>query len=101
MTGTKYAKKFGHTKNQVSAWEQGRDQETIPSVVLHPKLTAGECLWIARRRRNFGIREMAEKMETSHVTYVGWEADSLSEKSQSRAINYWNKRGWPKKKRGE
>lgn len=98
ITGVKYAKKFGHTKNQVSAWEQGREIETIPSVVLHPKITPGESLWIARRRRNFGVREMAERMDVSHVTYVAWEADKIP--SLTRGIEYWDRRGWPQKRRG-
>ncbi len=98
ITGTKYGKKFGFTKNQVSGWERGKEIETIPPVVLHPKVSPGESLFLARRRKNFTVREMAGKMGVSHVTYIGWEGDRLSKESQARAIEYWNKKGWPELK---
>lgn len=99
LDGSEYGEKYGHTKNQVSRWEKGKDVETIPQVVLHPKIMPSELLWIARRRVNETIHVTAAKIGVSHVTLLSWEKGRSSEDATSRGVRFWNKRGWPKRGR--
>ncbi len=98
LTGKQYTEKYSIAKNQITAWEKGKNTETIPAVVLHPNMTVGEALFIARRRRNWSVREAAELIGVSHVTYVSYEKDRSSDEVLIRPIRFWNKRGWPKLK---
>ncbi len=98
FTNKQYTEKYKVTKNQLTSWENGRNTDTIPDVILHPKMTMGEALFIARRRRSWGIREAAKIIGVSHVTYLEYEKDRASENVIRLPIKFWNKRGWPKLK---
>lgn len=87
------ARRLGVSEDKISAWENGRDQERCPTVALHPKLSVGEALAIARRRKGWAITAAARRMKTSHVTLIKWENDRNA--TQDRAVAFWDRKGWP------
>ena len=81
------------SEDKISAWENGRDVENCPSVVLHARLSIGEALAFARRRKGWKIKETARRMRVSHVTLIKWEKDRNS--TQDQAVAFWDRKGWP------
>ena len=87
------ARRLKVSEDMISHWENGRKLDTIPNVVLHNKLTIGEALAIARRRKGWSIQDCARRMRASHVTLIKWEGDRNS--TQARAVAFWDRKGWP------
>lgn len=87
------SKLYKVSEDKITAWENERDAESCPHVVLHAKLTTGEALALARRRKGWDIRQAARKMRVSHVTLIKWEDDRNS--TQEQALQWWDKQGWP------
>lgn len=81
------------SEDRITAWENERNIDSCPHVVLHAKLTTGEMLALARRRKEWDIREAAKKMGVSHVTVIKWEDDRNS--TQAEALAWWTQHGWP------
>lgn len=93
MRTDKAARNYKCTEDRICGWEAGKDSAGCPDVVLAPKLTIGESLSIARRRKGWTLHATAAKMKTSHVTLIKWEGDRNS--TQDRAVAFWDRKGWP------
>lgn len=87
------AKRLGVSEDRISAWENGRDLDRCPNVVIHKTLSTGEALAIARRRKGWNLKSTARRMKASHVTLIKWENDRNS--TQEVAVKFWNRQGWP------
>lgn len=92
LNSIEYAKKYHTTRKNITAWEKGLEAKSCPMVALHPYLTDGERLLLARRRVFKSLTEMATKMKVSHVTMIKWESSIEC----PEGIEWWNEKSWPK-----
>lgn len=95
LTMLEAATEHGVTDWRYREWEKDRTSEVAaPFAYLETPLTPNEAAILARRRKNWSIRQLGLMMGLSHVTVIKWEA---SQNLVNPVVQFWVNRGWPKR----